>query len=199
MLKYIIFDYAGVLTPTTDNYKFALKYADEFNLSPVELLDITYVDWDKALIAEVSPQSYWQNIASKLNCDPNELKSKIIETFPIDNRVVDYIDEIKSQYTICMLSNQIEDWLEPEIDKHGLRSRFEHYFNSYQLGLAKPDPRIFKKVLETLKCDPSECLFTDDNTTNIEIARSLGMNALVFTNFDNFEKEFSDVVNAPHL
>jgi len=191
MLKYIIFDYAGVLTPTTDNYKFALKYASEFNLSPIELLDSTYIDWDKALTGELSPYDFWKGVSTKLNCDPDELKAKIIESFPIDNRVINFIDKIKPRYTICMLSNQIEDWLEPEIDKHGLRSRFEHYFNSYQLGLAKPDPRIFQKVLESLKCDPSECLFTDDNSTNVEVAKSLGMNALVFTNIDNFEKEFN--------
>lgn len=43
------------------------------------------------------------------------------------------------------------------------------------LGLAKPDPDYFRRVLEMLAMPAHEVLFVDDNPENITAARELGM------------------------
>jgi len=52
---------------------------------------------------------------------------------------------------------------------------------SYQLGLIKPDPAIYRYTLEKLGTRPEETFFLDDRPENVESARKLGMTGLVFT------------------
>ena len=44
----------------------------------------------------------------------------------------------------------------------------------------KPDPRIYEVVREKLGCAFGEILFIDDKPANVEAAKALGINALVF-------------------
>jgi putative hydrolase of the HAD superfamily len=60
-------------------------------------------------------------------------------------------------------------------------SRFDVLVWSYQLGMAKPDPAIYRYVLKELGTRPEETLFIDDKPLNVEAADALGMKVLVFT------------------
>lgn len=56
---------------------------------------------------------------------------------------------------------------------------FDHTFLSCELGVEKPAPLIFQKVIEGLKVPANNILFFDDSETNCEAARNSGMNALL--------------------
>ena len=45
----------------------------------------------------------------------------------------------------------------------------------------KPDPEIYRILLERFNLKPEECVFIDDFPKNIEAARKAGMNGIVFT------------------
>lgn len=47
--------------------------------------------------------------------------------------------------------------------------------------MLKPDPRIYRALLERNGLDPAECLFIDDSQKNVDGARAVGMNAILFT------------------
>ena len=53
-------------------------------------------------------------------------------------------------------------------------------FCSFDFGLLKPDPRIFKAVLDKLQAKPDEVIFVDDKSDNVEGAQSLGIHGIVF-------------------
>jgi HAD superfamily hydrolase (TIGR01509 family) len=52
---------------------------------------------------------------------------------------------------------------------------------SYQLRMAKPDPAIYRHVLEELGTEPAETLFLDDKLVNVEAALALGFKAIQFS------------------
>lgn len=56
----------------------------------------------------------------------------------------------------------------------------EGYVISGDVGIAKPEPAIFHHLTEVLGCPPAECLFIDDHDANIEIARRLGFQTILF-------------------
>lgn len=53
-------------------------------------------------------------------------------------------------------------------------------FVSYELGLLKPNKAIYQSVLEKLNAKPEEVIFIDDKRENVEAAKSLGINGIVF-------------------
>jgi putative hydrolase of the HAD superfamily len=51
---------------------------------------------------------------------------------------------------------------------------------SHEVGLAKPDQRIFQLTCERLGLPPYETIFLDDYEPNITAAREFGMQAILF-------------------
>ncbi len=186
MIKTIIFDYAGVLTPTKDKLDFANSNHEKFNMTIPELMDILYKNWHKASINEITAKQYWQDLGNKLKTDPGKLKKSIIDTFPLDYKLIKLIEKLKANYKIVMLSNQIEDWLEEVIDNNNIRDKFDYFCNSYQIGMKKPDEKIFLIALEQTNSKPNETLFIDDSLVNITKAQELGINTIQFETYDQF-------------
>ena len=54
-------------------------------------------------------------------------------------------------------------------------------FYSCRLGVTKPDPAIYQKVLTALGARPQDVTFVDDRPPNVTAAAALGMRALLFT------------------
>ena len=88
---------------------------------------------------------------------------------------LDLIGSIPKRYQRALLSNSNMLHWPRVMDGMGFRSRFEHCFSSHLTGRIKPDADSFEHVLETLRCEPGEVLFLDDNLLNVEAARSVGL------------------------
>ncbi len=63
------------------------------------------------------------------------------------------------------------------------------YVISGQVGLAKPDPAIFRYLAEKVRCQPGECLFIDDHQPNIDAARGVGYQAILFRSAEQLGDE----------
>ena len=58
---------------------------------------------------------------------------------------------------------------------------FDAQFYSCELGVAKPSPLYFTRIIETLGVEPARTLFLDDRADNVAGARHAGLRAEVFT------------------
>lgn len=58
--------------------------------------------------------------------------------------------------------------------------RFHGVMISVEEGLIKPDAAIYRRLTDRYGLKPEECLFIDDNPANIEAARKLGWQGIVF-------------------
>jgi len=52
---------------------------------------------------------------------------------------------------------------------------FDHVIESAKIGLRKPDPRIYRMMIEALGVDPRRCVYLDDLGINLKPAREMGM------------------------
>jgi putative hydrolase of the HAD superfamily len=71
--------------------------------------------------------------------------------------------------------------------EHGknMNDCFEKMFLSYEMNLAKPDPKIFEEMLTDGEMVASQTLFIDDAPANIEIAKGLGIQTYLFGKDDS--------------
>ena len=60
-----------------------------------------------------------------------------------------------------------------------------HKYEIFNL-LVKPEKEIYLRLCERYGLEPAECLFTDDRVENVEGAKSVGMNAVLFTSPENY-------------
>ncbi len=57
---------------------------------------------------------------------------------------------------------------------------FEIVVDSCEVGMRKPDPRIYELTCERIGVPPDASVFIDDNAENIAAARALGMETVHF-------------------
>jgi len=98
------------------------------------------------------------------------------------------IKKLKEKFRIICLSDTNLIHLKAH-QEQGTIQDFHKVFTSFQIGGIKKDPNTFKKVLNELALTPEETLFIDDNEKNIEIANSLGIQTIRYTDYKKLIKE----------
>ena len=92
------------------------------------------------------------------------------------------VAEARAAGVDCRLaSNQAEQRARVMREQLGYDDLLDGAFYSCQLGVAKPDPAFFEKILRRLDVGAGEVLLFDDNPAHVESARSLGMCAEVWS------------------
>ena len=65
---------------------------------------------------------------------------------------------------------------------------------SCDVQLIKPDPAIYQYLWNKYNLTPSECIFIDDRTENVEAAISLGMQALHFKGYSETKEALDNLL-----
>ena len=60
---------------------------------------------------------------------------------------------------------------------------------SGQVGIAKPDPRIFRLLASRYALEPGRTVFTDDSAPNVAAAAAEGFDAVLFTDADDLRAD----------
>ena len=89
----------------------------------------------------------------------------------------------------AILSNMGDSVLDHILSKHAWIQRFDVLVWSYQLGIAKPDPAIYRYALDKLGTRPEETLFIDDKRENIEAARALGIQSIEYSTVEQLRAD----------
>lgn len=86
-------------------------------------------------------------------------------------------------YKLYILSNWGK-WHFEELQKRNDFREFLQYFDggivSYQVGLKKPDRKIYEILIDKYNINPSSAVFYDDKPENIQAAKEVGLNAVIF-------------------
>jgi putative hydrolase of the HAD superfamily len=91
---------------------------------------------------------------------------------------------------VSNMGDSVHEHLVRELD---WLSRFDVLVWSYQLGVAKPAPAIYRYALERLGTRPEETLFIDDKLENVNAANAIGMRGMIFS---DVEKLRADLVES---
>jgi len=90
------------------------------------------------------------------------------------------VRDLRASHKLGILSNadlSLRGRLEGEIGIHHL---FDDIVCSAEVGMAKPEAGIYTLAAERLGLPPGECVFVDDLDANVEAAREVGMQAVLF-------------------
>ena len=88
----------------------------------------------------------------------------------------------------ALLSNSGPEVMARVRADHPLEARFDAVVISCEVGLAKPDPRIFRLCLERLGLPADAALFVDDRADNVEAAAGVGLQTLQLEGPDALER-----------
>jgi len=189
MKKVVLFDFFGVigyeLSPVWFRRHFADEIADQTKHRLVNPGDL----------GAISEDEMFANISAETGVDPKQIRREWLEMVTIDEEMVNFIKKVKKSYPVYLLSNALSIFLREILDKNDLWCLFDEVFISAEMHLAKPDPEFFRVCLERIGAKPDEAVMTDDNAKNLEGAREVGIDTILFKDNESFQKEFRKYYN----
>ena len=87
---------------------------------------------------------------------------------------------LRLDYRVSILSNADATLRGRLHDGLGIHDLFDDVVCSAEVGLAKPDPAIYRLAAERLGLAPAACVFVDDFERNVTAAREVGMQGILF-------------------
>ncbi|WP_447039936.1 HAD family hydrolase [Streptomyces sp. DSM 118878] len=113
-----------------------------------------------------------------------ELGNVLAETkFRADDTVVGLLRGARAAGLPVVLVTNATPWLAEDLALLGLTGPdglFDAVLSSADLGVTKPDPRIYEAAARRAGVAPGRCLFVDDRQENVDAAVALGMRGLLY-------------------
>ncbi len=78
-------------------------------------------------------------------------------------------------------------------EKLGIFDKFDPFLTSEDIGAMKPERKAYEMVLNIIKLKPEECVFVDDNRSNLEGARALGMETILYKNVRHVKSRLKEM------
>jgi 2-haloacid dehalogenase len=189
----IIFDFGNVLVDWDPRYLYRQFFPDDQAIERF-LLEINFHDW---------------NLRQDLGRPFAEAVAELCQQFPhyceliraYDTRweeslggpiwpSVEILRQLKAQG--CALYG-LSNWSAEKFNLVGSKYEFFGWFQaivlSGEVGLVKPNPRIYQLLLEKIRRPAEECLLVDDSLKNIDAARQLGFQTIHFRSAAQLESD----------
>ncbi len=188
-IEAVIFDFGGVLTSSP--FEAFARFETERGL-PIDIIRRTNAAnhlenaWAKFERAEVDVDTFDKLFAEESRVLGAEVRGRdVLPLLQGDLRpeMVEALKRIKAQFkTGCITNNlpanAIGSMTGRSLYVAEVMVLFDHVIESAKIGLRKPDPRIYKMMVETLTVDPKACVYLDDLGVNLKPAREMGMTTI---------------------
>ena len=198
-IQAVIWDLGGVIVRTHDRGGRA-RWENRLGLRPGQLEQIVFEceTAGQAYVGRAHVDDVWRAVTDQLGV-PEDERQAIVQDFwsgdRVDFQLVDFIRSLRPRHKTALLSNAWSDLRGFLKDQWKIADAFDHITISAEVGLAKPDPRIYKLPLEGLGISPPQAVFVDDFKINILAAQGAGLRTIHFRNarqtIDDLEKMLS--------
>jgi epoxide hydrolase-like predicted phosphatase len=184
-IRAVVWDLGGVILRTMD-WSLRSEWEDRLGLPRMQLTRLVFESEASrhATLGQATDNDVWQSVADALHLDLptcDQLRRDYFGRDQIDSTLMEFVRGLRSRVRVGMITNAWPDvrrYLENEAK---VADAFDPLIVSAEVGLAKPDPRIYQLALERLGVQPAEAVFVDDFEDNVAGARWVGMQAVHFT------------------
>lgn len=111
--------------------------------------------------------------------------------------LLEYFRGLRPRYRTGILSNSFVGAREREQENYGVEHWSDDLVYSHEVGMLKPDPRIYLLTCERLGVRPEEAVFLDNVEANVVAAREVGMSAVLFQDNARAITEIEALLDAP--
>lgn len=191
MIKAIIFDCFGVLTTDTW-HAFIDSLPPEADVEAARELNRAY---DAGLI---SREVFLENVEYVTGSRPQEVEKLLSSEVTKNTALLAYIRDLRPNYAIGMISNIATNWVRDSFLTPEEQALFDQMIFSYEVGMTKPDPRIYMLICERLRIGPHEAIMVDDIDRYVMAAKAEGLKGVVYKDFSQAKTEIDLLLNTNH-
>jgi epoxide hydrolase-like predicted phosphatase len=182
-IRAVYFDLGGVIV-RTEYQAPRQRLAEEFGMDYEDIDKLVFgtPSAARASVGEITEEEHWRNVMKILKRPVTEYERIRAEFFAgdvIDHTILNFLRSIKPKYKVGLISNAWSG-LRSYIVREKFDNVFHHMTISAEVGVTKPEARIYQFALEQLQVKAKEAVFVDDVQENIEACEKLGMKGIHF-------------------
>jgi len=192
----IVFDFGGVMTGKPNRDLVINFICDSFDFLPSEF-EKANLEKRKAIKEEgISDLQFWIRYAEKKNVSltknwETEFRNILLDAIGVNEEMYLLVDELKSKEVPVALLSNIDVRLSRILRELNLYHPFDPCLLSCEIDAEKPNPKAYQVALDALKTPAHEVVFIDDRPENIEAAKQMGLDAILFESTAQIRKELS--------
>lgn len=184
-IRAVVFDLGAVLIDWDPRHLYRRLFDGDEDAMERFLAEICTPAWNARQDAGRS----WRKAVEALAADHPEQRDLILaydERWPemlggAITGTVDIVAELRAtDLGLAVLSNWSAEKFPVALERYDFLGWFGTIVISGEVGVSKPDPRIYRHLLERTGFDPATTLFVDDVPANLAVPAELGMTALRF-------------------
>jgi len=140
----------------------------------------------------ISRDDFWAKARKHMETDiPAEvLESMWNSCYAEDKRTSELVDRLTAAgYELIFLSDNFKSRVEYLQNKYDFEKKFKSGVFSHESGIRKPQKEIYELVMTKTDSRPQDCVFVDNKRQNLTPAKELGMNAILFMDADQLERD----------
>ncbi len=195
VIKVVLFDLGNVLVDF--DFNLAAKRIVHFCAkSPEQIFDLLFDSPPTALFesGKIEPLDFFTKVKETLGLSLSyeafvPIWNEIFFLSAKNRAVYSLVNRLSQNYKTALISNINILHYQYLKERFPVFNVFGQIFLSYELGLAKPDPRIYEKALGSLGALAEEVFYTDDRPELVESARALGIKSFVFSGERQLEND----------
>lgn len=195
MIKNIVFDLGGVLIDWNPEYVFLKEFRGDREKMNWFFNTICTSSWNEEQDAGYSIEKATNERVAMFPKHEHLIRMyygeweqmlgfEHTETVEILRRLHD-----SKEHSIYSLTNWSNETFPVALKKFPFLSWFKGILVSGDVGLKKPDPEIYKLLLDRYGLEANTCVFIDDRTENVKAASALGFSGIVFKNHTQLSKD----------
>ena len=169
---------------------FGVAYGDGGEESPVHAVErgeITVPEFERELAARLRTHAGGP-------VSPDGLLHRMFAGFDLVPAMYDLVRKAKAAgLRTGLLSNSWGD----SYSRESWDELFDVIVISGEVGMRKPEKRIYRRAAEALGLTPQECVFVDDISVNVRAARDFGMTAVHHQTPDETMEELETALGLP--
>lgn len=190
----VVFDWAGVLTE--DPVAGLIAYGQDLELPDGVLPAFIRGDeeFSKVERGELSARDFLKGVCLRVErdhgvtVDIRRLAASMTAGRALRPAMLELIDELAPAYDLAVLTNNVAENRE-HLARTLPMQRLRFVLNSADLGLRKPDPLIYRELLDRLGHAGQEVVYIDDFVENLPPAADLGMTTIEFSSPQQLREE----------
>jgi len=183
-VRNVVFDMGGVLLEWNPASTIAELYPDTAIQAVIRQQMFEHADWHEFDRGTLTYEDAVQHFAKQTGRSPDETRRLIHATReslrPITG-TVELLDQLAAGGVhLYLLSNMPVSTFDYLVRQHKFFGHFKHLVISGAILLVKPEPAIYKHLVEQTGIVPAESVFIDDLLKNVIAARECGFEAIQF-------------------
>ena len=144
----------------------------------------------------VSRSEFYNSVVTITGISMDDAMNKYYSVENYNQSSIDLIKQVKApgRYKIGLLSNIGHGWLDDFLPIMNSMNLFDAVILSSDIGITKPDPKIFELMAEKLGVNTDECIMIDDTPVNIASAINTGMQGIIFDSIDQAKTDLGKLI-----